>query len=173
MREKIATLEKEVAILQRRLAKLKEKTADDFGCGDCGPMVQNLQKFLNRNGFALATTGAGSTGQETSFFGPRTLAALKRFQSAYYTPVTGVVDARTRKLINSIEYNVLGEITATDCVSLEETVVMDIDSTKKNDGKIIRNDLKEKKDDKSTSGNFFTNFFKKIGNFFRTLFQWS
>ena len=170
---KIATLKEEVAVLQRRLAKLKEKTANDFGCGDCGPMVQNLQKFLNRNGFTLATTGPGSVGQETSFFGPRTLAALKRFQSAYYIPVTGVVNARTRKIINSIEYNVLGEITATDCVTSKETVVTDVDSTKKSDGKIIRNDLRDKESDKSTSGNFFTDFFKKIANFFRTLFQWS
>ena len=140
----------------------------------CGPMVKKLQQFLNRNGFALATTGAGSVGQETSFFGPRTLAALKRFQSAYNIPTTGVVDAQTRDLINSIEHNALGKITATDCVTPKKPVVTEVDSLIKEDKtEVIRNDQTEKDADKSTSGNFFTNLFKKIVNFFRNLFAWN
>ena len=158
---KTAELQKRIAELDQQITELKEKAADDFGYGVCGPMVQNLQRFLNQNGFMLATTGAGSPGQETSFFGPRTLAALKRLQSAYTIPVTGTADMQTRILIQNIAPNALGEITATDCVPSE------------NVKEITQSDQNDKDDDKSTSGNFFTNFFKKIVNFFKTLFQWN
>ncbi len=157
----IAEFQKRIAELDQQIAELKEESADDFGYGVCGPMVQNLQRFLNQNGFMLATTGAGSPGQETSFFGPRTLAALQRLQSAYTIPVTGTADTQTRILINNIAPNAIGEITATDCVPSESAE------------EITQNDQNEKDDDKSTSENFLINFFKKVANFFKTLFQWS
>ena len=169
----IASLQKQVAALQQQIASLTGDTANDFGYGSCGPTVKDLQKFLNRNGFTLATTGAGSAGQETSFFGPRTLAALKQFQSAYNIPTTGVVDAQTRNLINSIEYNVFGKITATDCAPSKNTVTAKDGSNKKDQKEVIRNDQTDKDGDKSTSGNFFTNLFKKIVNFFLSLFNWN
>ena len=161
---KTAEFQKQIAELDQQITELKEEAADDFGYGVCGPMVQNLQRFLNQNGFMLATTGAGSPEQETSFFGPRTLAALQRFQSAYTIPVTGTADTQTRILIKHIAPNALGEITATDCVPSESTE--EITQNDQND-----NDQNEKDDDKSTSENFFINFFKKIVNFFKTLFQ--
>ena len=161
--EKIASLWRQVADLEMQIASLKANasTANDFGCGSCGTHVKNLQKFLNRNGFILATVGAGSVGSETSFFGPRTLAALKNFQSVYNVPVTGVVDAQTRSIINSIESNALGKIITVDCVTPKK---------KSGQEEIIRNDLKDKDGIESTSGNFFTNLFKKIVDFFRNLF---
>ena len=169
----IASLQKQVAALQQQIASLTDNTADDFGYGSCGPAVKDLQRFLNRNGFTLATTGAGSAGQETSFFGPRTLAALKQFQSAYNIPATGVVDAQTRNLINSIEHKVLGKITATDCAPSKNTTATNDGSNKKDQKEVIRNDQTDKDGDKSTSGNFFTNLFKKIVNFFLSLFNWN
>ena len=132
--------------------------------------LKNLQKFLNRNGFTLATVGAGSPGQETSYFGPRTRTALERFQAAYNIPVTGVADTQTRNRINSIESNALGKITAIDCVLPKNTVATGNGSNKEIVGEIIQSDQNEKDDDKSTSGNFFTNLFRKIINFFKTLF---
>ena len=163
---KITAYQKQAAVLEQRLAELRAEAVNDFGYGSCGLMVQNLQRFLNQRGFTLATTGAGAPGQETSFFGPRTLNALKRLQSVYNISVTGTVDTQTRILINSIVPNALGEIAAIDCMpskNIEETAQND-----QND-----NDQNEKDDEKSTSGNFFTNFFKKIVNFFKKLFQWN
>ncbi|MCY4576892.1 MAG: peptidoglycan-binding domain-containing protein [Candidatus Kaiserbacteria bacterium] len=167
----IADLQRQVAVLQQQIAALTGNTTDDFGCDSCGPTVKNLQQFLNRNGFTLATIGAGSPGQETSYFGPRTLAALERFQSAYHIPVTGVVDAQTRNLINSITPNALGKITVTDCVTPKNTVATGSNSDAGNNGEIIRNDQDGKDGGESTSGNFFTNLFKKIANFFKNLFR--
>lgn len=51
--------------------------------GSTGEDVRALQKFLNCAGFALASSGAGSSGNETAVFSTRTLSSLKAFQLAY------------------------------------------------------------------------------------------
>jgi peptidoglycan hydrolase-like protein with peptidoglycan-binding domain len=48
-----------------------------------GADVTNLQRYLNSHGFALATTGTGSSGQETDYFGKLTFNALVKFQNAH------------------------------------------------------------------------------------------
>ena len=63
----------------------------DFGMTD--PQVRELQKFLNSQGFAVATTGAGSAGNETDYFGALTQSALQKFQAAKGIVSTG--DAAT------------------------------------------------------------------------------
>ncbi len=50
--------------------------------GDSGADVKALQVFLNNNGFTITTKGAGSKGNEGTFFGAQTKAALIRFQIA-------------------------------------------------------------------------------------------
>jgi hypothetical protein len=50
--------------------------------GSIGSDVKSLQQFLNSNGFAVATAGAGSPGNETTTFGPATNRALIKFQMA-------------------------------------------------------------------------------------------
>lgn len=50
--------------------------------GDNGGEVMDIQKFLNANGFAVAATGAGSPGQESSYFGAKTKAAVIAWQNA-------------------------------------------------------------------------------------------
>jgi len=58
--------------------------------------VRLLQMFLNKQGYAVASVGGGSAGNETVFFGPATRAALIRFQKAqgiqpavgYFGPIT-------------------------------------------------------------------------------------
>ncbi len=78
--------------------------------GSRGEDVRQLQHFLNKNGFMLVASGAGSPGQETSYFGPALTRALKRFQEAYREPIlkptgltqgTGVFGAKTREFIQS------------------------------------------------------------------------
>lgn len=50
--------------------------------GDEGGEVMQIQQFLNAQGFTVATAGAGSPGNETSYFGSRTQAAVIAFQNA-------------------------------------------------------------------------------------------
>jgi hypothetical protein len=48
--------------------------------GSTGEGIRSLQKALNSKGFIVASSGPGSVGLETSYFGPATEDALKRFQ---------------------------------------------------------------------------------------------
>ena len=50
--------------------------------GDEGGEVMDIQKFLNAKGFTVSTSGAGSPGNESSYFGAKTKAAVVAFQNA-------------------------------------------------------------------------------------------
>lgn len=78
--------------------------------GETHPDVKRLQQFLNARGFTIATTGAGSPGNETEYFGTRTQLALVRYQeanaSAVLAPVgliqgTGLFGSATRAFVNT------------------------------------------------------------------------
>ncbi len=68
----------------------------DLSLGKVHPEVKLLQQYLNANGFAIARSGPGSIGNETTMFGSLTRSALARFQQAkgivpaagYFGPVT-------------------------------------------------------------------------------------
>ncbi|MBI2120628.1 MAG: peptidoglycan-binding protein [Parcubacteria group bacterium] len=80
--------------------------------GNSGADVLALQKILNRNiDTQIASTGPGSPGNETSYFGPLTKAAVIKFQEKYVVEIlapfeltsgTGFVGAATRKVLNSL-----------------------------------------------------------------------
>ncbi len=60
--------------------------------GDQGGQVMDIQKFLNNDSATMvATTGAGSTGNETSYFGPATKAAVSKFQAKYASEILAPV----------------------------------------------------------------------------------
>ena len=68
--------------------------------GSTGEDVRALQQFLNSRNFTVATTGAGSPGNETTRFGPRTQSALIRFQTANnISPARGFFGPITRGVI--------------------------------------------------------------------------
>jgi hypothetical protein len=76
-----------------------------------GEDVKELQKFLNNKGFSLGTSGVGSTGNETTYYGNRTADAVTKFQEANsdtilkplgLTKGTGYLGKLTRGLVNSI-----------------------------------------------------------------------
>jgi peptidoglycan hydrolase-like protein with peptidoglycan-binding domain len=79
----------------------------DLSAGMKGDEVKNLQIFLNNNGFVVASTGAGSKGFETAYFGNATKEAVKKFQQANnISPVSGYVGPLTRsKLATSLASN--------------------------------------------------------------------
>ncbi len=61
-----------------------------------GADVKILQRFLNARGYAVAKSGVGSPGHETSYFGLATKAALIRFQKANRIPGTGTMGPLTK-----------------------------------------------------------------------------
>jgi len=64
-----------------------------------GEDVRSLQRFLNQHKFTVSDSGAGSPGWETNYFGPKTKAALIKFQIANNIPATGYFGPQTRTLI--------------------------------------------------------------------------
>ena len=72
--------------------------------GSSGTDVKNLQKVLNSNADTqVAASGVGSAGNESSYFGALTKAAVIKFQKKYsITPAVGYVGAITRAKLNSM-----------------------------------------------------------------------
>lgn len=85
----------------------------DLRKGDTGVEVLLLQKALNKAGFVISESGAGSPGNETELFGSLTELAVRNLQAnfasvalhpgGYYLP-TGVVDVHTRNVLNSLSF---------------------------------------------------------------------
>ena len=64
--------------------------------------VKELQKFLNNNNFPVSITGPGSLNNETTYFGPATLAAVIKYQKAKnITPSVGYFGPLTRGSVNN------------------------------------------------------------------------
>jgi peptidoglycan hydrolase-like protein with peptidoglycan-binding domain len=72
-------------------------TSRTLTVGSQGEDVRALQKYLNTNGFIIATTGTGSPGKESTVFGPATKAAVMKFQISKGISPVGYVGAVTRK----------------------------------------------------------------------------
>jgi peptidoglycan hydrolase-like protein with peptidoglycan-binding domain len=67
------------------------------------PEVKLLQEFLNNNGYEVSPSGYGSFGNETTFFGNATRAALIRFQQLNnIMPALGYFGPITRGVVNSL-----------------------------------------------------------------------
>jgi len=118
----VADLMAQIAALQSQLQGLSgTTTATGTGAcagvtftrnlkvGDTGSDVKCLQVLLNNNGYKVATTGAGSPGYETLTFGPKTLVAVKAFQTAKGMVPANQVGPMTRAALNAL----LGTATGT------------------------------------------------------------
>ncbi len=78
-----------------------------FGIKQNSVDVRELQKFLNHKGFVISPSGAGSPGNETTYFGIATKKALMKFQEKYLQEIgisnaTGYFGASTRWFVNNI-----------------------------------------------------------------------
>jgi peptidoglycan hydrolase-like protein with peptidoglycan-binding domain len=74
----------------------------NLNIGSTGNDVKRLQQILNSKGFIIATTGAGSPGNESTYFGAKTAQALKKFQSSRGINPVGYVGPVTRAALNTI-----------------------------------------------------------------------
>ena len=77
--------------------------------GSRGDDVMQLQKFLNNNGFAIAQSGVGSAGMESTYFGPLTKTAVAKYQSAKgIDPAVGYFGPLTRTSVNASVASTVG-----------------------------------------------------------------
>jgi len=83
-----------IAVLPPSLILLPTR---DLQISMTGEDVMTLQKFLNANGYILASAGAGSPGNETTMFGALTQRALAKYQAAHnISPAIGYFGPITR-----------------------------------------------------------------------------
>jgi hypothetical protein len=69
--------------------------------GSKGEDVKQLQKYLNNFGFKVASAGAGSSGLETTTFGPATQRAVAKYQTSKgIKPAAGYFGLATRASVN-------------------------------------------------------------------------
>jgi len=79
---------------------------NDLHKGNNHPEVRYLQIILNSDpDTRVATSGEGSPGNETTYFGDLTENAVKKFQKKYGLPETGYVGELTRGKLNEILNN--------------------------------------------------------------------
>jgi len=67
-----------------------------------GEDVKALQIYLNTHGYIIATTGNGSPGNESIFFGLKTKTAVIKFQIANGLTPDGAVGPKTKEFINQL-----------------------------------------------------------------------
>jgi peptidoglycan hydrolase-like protein with peptidoglycan-binding domain len=108
LQAQINALLAQIQQLQQRLAQQVPvaPTYDfkrDLTVGSKGDDVKALQQFLNAKGYKVADTGAGSPGNETTYFGSLTKAALAKYQAAVgISPSVGYFGPKTRAYIATL-----------------------------------------------------------------------
>ena len=90
----------------------------NLSLGSAGTDVKKLQELLNSQGYTVSTSGPGSKGQETTTFGPATLKAVQKFQTAYKVTPTGIVGSITRLLLSSLSFKT---VTLSGCTTTTST----------------------------------------------------
>ena len=109
LQAQITALLAQIQALQTQLTAAQGATTvsynftKDLTLGSKGNDVKALQQFLNANGYQVAASGAGSAGNETTYFGSLTKAALAKYQAAVgISPTAGYFGAKTRAYLASV-----------------------------------------------------------------------
>ena len=81
---------------------VEELFTRDVSVGSSGAEVKRLQQWLNDNGYTVASSGAGSPGNETEYFGELTRQAVAAYQAANnIEPTAGYFGPKTRAAVNA------------------------------------------------------------------------
>jgi len=134
LQAQIQALLAQISTLQAQLAALKGETTTAVSCtftrdltvGVKGDDVKCLQQYLNSAGYKLADSGAGSPGNETTYFGSLTKAAVAKWQAAnnvspavgYFGPISR---AKYSSLVAAAATTTTTETTTTETTTTEET----------------------------------------------------
>src|SRR3989344_8799703 len=95
----------------------------DLAQGSRGTEVMNLQKKLNTDSATqVSSSGAGSPGNETSYFGSKTKAALINYQIMKGITATGKVDAATRAELNRVEVSTTSSVSSSSVASSASSI---------------------------------------------------
>ena len=119
LQAQITALLAQIQALQAQLGTAQGTTSvptitRDLTLGSTGDDVKTLQQFLNAQGYAVAASGVGSLGNETTTFGSLTKAALAKYQAAKgISPAAGYFGAKTRTYLSSIAATGTGTGTGT------------------------------------------------------------
>ena len=105
LQAQIATLMAQIAALQGGSSSTAGASCSTFtrnlSLGSTGGEVMAVQKFLNGHGAQVSATGAGSPGNESSYFGGKTKAAVTAFQAANGISPIGIWGPMTRAKANA------------------------------------------------------------------------
>ncbi|MEK7463684.1 MAG: peptidoglycan-binding protein [Patescibacteria group bacterium] len=106
----------------------------DLEVGIIGEDVRCLQKFLNKKGYTVASSGIGSSGSETNMFGEKTKEALAKWQtSKSVTSGKGYFGPLSRSLYDTeaagITATPIGAVTTT--TTIVEKPIVSVSSTEK------------------------------------------
>ncbi len=92
-----------IANAQASLTAIQAVTINLF-FGSRGNDVKSLQRFLNNNGFRVAKFGAGSPGNESTYFGPATKRALTKLQKSLGLVADGFMGPKTLAKIKALVF---------------------------------------------------------------------
>jgi hypothetical protein len=99
----ITALQAQLAVQGGGAAAAACTFAKDLTLGSKGDDVKCLQQYLNAKGYQVAASGAGSTGNETTYFGNATKAAAAKWQAANgVSPAAGYFGAISRAKYTSL-----------------------------------------------------------------------
>lgn len=89
--------------------------------GSKGDAVKCLQQYLNGAGYTVATSGVGSVGNESTYFGSKTKAAVAAWQAANSLPSTGLFGSMSRAKYASLATTTTTTTTTTDTTTTTTT----------------------------------------------------
>jgi len=129
LQAQITALLAQITALQAQLSSAQGTTTTsysftkDLTLGSTGDDVKALQQFLNAAGYQVSASGAGSVGNESTYFGSLTQAALAKYQAAKgITPSVGYFGPKTRAYIASLGTTTTTTTTGTTTTGTTVTV---------------------------------------------------